>query len=164
MTDKVSQNLHAEIMLREVGAIRRNVGSREAGLADLGDFLNEIGTDPDQYRFVDGSGLSRETLLAPAAVTKLLEFMAQSKQRDLWINLLPVAGVDGTLGTRFAGHPEAKHIHAKTGSLAHIRALSGYADTKENGMVAFSIMVNNFDVPSDEITAFMDRMSLALLQ
>ena len=75
VVDKVSENLHAEVMLREVGAVRRNMGTAEAGLAELKDFLNEAGIHEEEYNFVDGSGLSRRTLVSPQAVTKLLQTM-----------------------------------------------------------------------------------------
>ena len=59
--DKVSQNLHAEVMLREVGAVRRGIGSREAGQEEMKTFLAEIGISAGEYHLVDGSGLSRLT-------------------------------------------------------------------------------------------------------
>jgi D-alanyl-D-alanine carboxypeptidase/D-alanyl-D-alanine-endopeptidase (penicillin-binding protein 4) len=137
VVDKVSQNLHAEVMLREVGLVAGHSGSRKGGLLDMQEFLSGAGIPKDAYRFTDGSGLSRETLVSPAAITKLLTYMYRSSNRDLWMSLLPVAGVDGTLATRFENHPEAQAIRAKTGSLSHIRAMSGYADTTRNGPVAF---------------------------
>lgn len=163
VVDKVSQNLHAEVMLREVGFSVRHNGTREAGLAELRDFLNDAGIAKDDYRFVDGSGLSRNTLVTPAAVTQLLAFMYRSAYRDVWTNLLPVAGVDGTLATRFPEHPEAHAIHAKTGTLSHVRANSGYIDSPEYGPLAFSILVNNYGAPASEINKFLDSIELALL-
>ena len=110
------------------------------------------------------SGLSRATLVSPAAITKLLVYMYKSGDRDLWMSLLPVAGVDGTLATRFQNHPEAQAIHAKTGSLSHVRAMSGYAETSRYGPVAFSFLVNNFDAPNAEISHFLDQIGVALLE
>jgi serine-type D-Ala-D-Ala carboxypeptidase/endopeptidase (penicillin-binding protein 4) len=161
--DKVSQNLHAEVMLREVGAVRRHAGTREAGLAEMRAFLLDAGVDKDGFYMTDGSGLSRSTLVSPAAVTTLLAHMYHSNYRDLWLNLLPVGGVDGTLGLRFEGHPEARGIVAKTGSLSHVRAMSGYAESPQYGKVAFSFLVNNFEAPSPEIGKTLDKLGLTLL-
>jgi len=113
---------------------------------------------------MDGSGLSRGTLVSPAAITKLLAYMYKSSNRDLWMSLLPIAGVDGTLATRFPDHPEAQAIRAKTGSLSHVRAMSGYADTTRYGPVAFSFLVNNFDAPTVEISRLLDQIGMALLE
>jgi len=164
VVDKVSQNLHAEVMLREVGLVAGHSGSLKGGLLEMQDFLSGAGIPKDAYRFTDGSGLSRETLVSPAAITKLLAYMYKSSNRDLWMSLLPVAGVDGTLATRFENHPEAQAIRAKTGSLSHIRAMSGYADTTRYGPVAFSFLVNNFDAPTVEIRRLLDQIGMALLE
>ncbi|HEV2687377.1 MAG TPA: D-alanyl-D-alanine carboxypeptidase/D-alanyl-D-alanine-endopeptidase [Bryobacteraceae bacterium] len=164
VVDKVSQNLHAEVMLREVGASAKHFGSREAGLNEMRDFLTEIGVEKDDYRFSDGSGLSRSTLVTPRAITKLLAYMYQTSQRDTWMGLLPIAGVDGTLGRRFPDHPEAHAIRAKTGTLGHVRANSGYVDSPEYGPLAFSFIVNNYSAPTAEVSKFLDAVELAMLK
>jgi serine-type D-Ala-D-Ala carboxypeptidase/endopeptidase (penicillin-binding protein 4) len=164
VVDKVSQNLHAEVLLRELAVASGHAGSREDGLAAMNDFLAGVGISKADHEFTDGSGLSRTTLVTPAAITKLLASMDKSKYRDEWLGLLPIGGEDGTLTARFAAHPEARAIHAKTGTLDHVRALSGYADTPRNGRVAFSFLVNNFEGPGAAVTAILDQLALALLQ
>ncbi len=161
--DKVSQNLHAEVILREVGAVAKHFGSRDAGLSELRDFLTEIGISKDDYRFTDGSGLSRSTLVTPAAITKLLIYMYKSGNRDTFVDLLPIAGFDGTLQKRFADHPEARAIRAKTGTLGHVRANSGYIDSPAYGPLAFSFLINNYGAPTSEINKFLDAVELELL-
>jgi D-alanyl-D-alanine carboxypeptidase/D-alanyl-D-alanine-endopeptidase (penicillin-binding protein 4) len=76
---------------------------------------------------------------------------------------LPIGGEDGTLGSRFAGHSEARAIRAKTGTLDHIKSISGFADTPRNGRVAFSLLVNNFEEPGAGVTKTMDDLVLVLL-
>ena len=164
VVDKVSQNLHAEIMLREVAVASGHAGSVQTGLDAMDDFLAGMGITKADHQFTDGSGLSRATLVTPQAFTKLLGYMNQSKYREQWFGLLPIGGEDGTLGRRFAEHPEARAIHAKTGTLDHVRALSGYAETTKNGRVAFSFLVNNFDGPGAGVIAVLDQLALALLQ
>lgn len=168
VVDKVSQNLHAEVLLRETSVASGRAGSREAGLATMDEFVASIGITPDQHQFTDGSGLSPRTLVSPAAITKLLVHMDQSAHRpewnNDWFNLLPIGGEDGTLGGRFAGHAEASAIHAKTGTLDHVKAMSGYADTTAYGRVAFSLLVNHFEEPSPGVTKAIDELVLSLLQ
>jgi D-alanyl-D-alanine carboxypeptidase/D-alanyl-D-alanine-endopeptidase (penicillin-binding protein 4) len=163
LTDKVSQNLHAEMALLAVARARRLVGSREAGLAELQAFLTEAGVDRGSYNLSDGSGLSRSDLVTPAAVVRLLTYMYGSPLRDAWVSLLPIAGHDGTLHARFAGSAAAGRIFAKTGSLAHVSALSGYAQGRR-GMLAFSILVNNFNGPAGDVRAAMDRLCALMLE
>ena len=164
ITDKVSQNLHAEMALRAVAKARRHVGSREAGIAEEQAFLTEVGIDRASYTFADGSGLSRLDLVTPAAVVRLLEYMHHSAAGDAWISLLPVAGLDGTLHARFAGTAAAGRIFAKTGTLSHVAALSGYARRGNGQMLAFSILVNNYNGPAADLRAAIDRVCALMLE
>src|SRR3954466_11655895 len=75
VTNKVSQNLHAELALRLLGKLKANNGSIAGGLSVLKSFLAQAGIQPDEYFFRDASGLSRETLATPAAFTKLLRYI-----------------------------------------------------------------------------------------
>jgi D-alanyl-D-alanine carboxypeptidase/D-alanyl-D-alanine-endopeptidase (penicillin-binding protein 4) len=164
ITDKVSQNLHAELALRAVAKARRHIGSREAGIAEEQAFLDEVGIDRASYAFADGSGLSRLDLVTPAAVVRLLAHMYHSAARDAWLSLLPVAGQDGTLHARFADTPVAGRIFAKTGSLSHVAALSGYARRRNGEMLAFSILVNNYNGPAADLRAAIDRVCALILE
>jgi serine-type D-Ala-D-Ala carboxypeptidase/endopeptidase (penicillin-binding protein 4) len=160
--NKVSQNLHAEIVLREVARKQDGVGSRERGLEELTAFLTEIGVPAKQYNFEDGSGLSRLTLVTPATVTHLLRYMHGTSYRDAWINTLPIAGDDGTLRLRFDGIPRPG-IRAKTGSISHVSSLAGYATRKSGRRYAFSIVANNYNAESLAIRKLIDRVALALI-
>ncbi len=172
MMDKVSQNLFAELMLRETGRVTRHSGTREAGLEELSALVAEIGGGKDDARLDDGSGLSRNALATPRLFTRLLAHMNGSKYRDEWLSLLPIGGEDGTLQRRFADSKAAKGsvpvdpggIRAKTGSLARALALSGYAESKTQGRLAFSILVNDFAAPQSEVRAWIDKIAMALLE
>jgi D-alanyl-D-alanine carboxypeptidase/D-alanyl-D-alanine-endopeptidase (penicillin-binding protein 4) len=164
VTAKVSQNLHAELDLRAVGKARRNIGSVEAGLEELKAFLTEIGIPATGYNITDGSGLARLNLVSPATIVKLLRFQFASPAKDNFLSILPVGGQDGTLNSRFADAKLAGRIHAKTGSLSHVSALSGYAQRKSGDWVAFSILVNNFNGPTAEIRAVMDKICELLVE
>jgi D-alanyl-D-alanine carboxypeptidase/D-alanyl-D-alanine-endopeptidase (penicillin-binding protein 4) len=157
-TNKESLNLHAEIALLEVARVVRGTGSREVGLDELKAFLQEAGVEDQQYYFEDGSGLSRKTLVTPRTVTKLLIYMYRSKYRDAWIRTLPIGGVDGSLDKRFAGKPAGAKVHAKTGSITHVNALSGYT-----GRYAFSILVNNSITGARQVRRAIDQVALALV-
>ncbi|MGA7237430.1 MAG: D-alanyl-D-alanine carboxypeptidase/D-alanyl-D-alanine-endopeptidase [Bryobacteraceae bacterium] len=158
VTAKVSQNLHAELDLRAVGKARRNIGSVEAGLEELKAFLTEIGVPASGYNINDGSGLARLNLLSPATVVQLLRYMYTSPARENFLSILPVGGQDGTLGSRFPSTEMAGRIHAKTGSLSHVSALSGYAQRRRGDWIAFSILVNNYNGPTGEVRAVMDKI------
>jgi len=158
LTDKISQNLHADLLLSDVA------GSRSAGLEALGNFLSQVGIKPDEYRFYDGSGLSRSTLVTPDAVVALLRFMAHSAHSEQWFSMLPISGVDGSLEHRFDDRRTKGRIRAKTGTLAHVSALSGYAETKHEKVLTFSIFLNNAIADATERRELIDRICAVLVK
>jgi D-alanyl-D-alanine carboxypeptidase/D-alanyl-D-alanine-endopeptidase (penicillin-binding protein 4) len=158
ITDKVSQNLHAELLLRAVAKARRNSGSFEAGFEEMKEFLEEIGIAPEQYNFRDGSGLSRLNLVTPNAVVRLLRHMWAGPLRDEWVSLMPIGGKDGTLYNRMVDSPAAGRVYAKTGSLSHVSALSGYARRADGTWVVFALMANNYNARAAEVRGVMDRI------
>jgi D-alanyl-D-alanine carboxypeptidase/D-alanyl-D-alanine-endopeptidase (penicillin-binding protein 4) len=164
MADKVSENLHAELLLRETGRVEHRSGTRQAGVISLESFFGQIGGAAADARIDDGSGLGRNTLVTPRLVTRLLTYMYESNQRDTWISMLPIGGVDGTLAGRLCCASETHSIHAKTGTLNRAIALSGYAESKARGWLAFSILVNDFGASEGEIREWIDRIATALME
>jgi D-alanyl-D-alanine carboxypeptidase/D-alanyl-D-alanine-endopeptidase (penicillin-binding protein 4) len=163
VVNKVSQNLHAEMLLREAARKDRIAISREDAITQLREFLtNEIKLGKDDVNFEDGSGLSRLTLLTPEATTRLLVHMANSPERDAWIESLPKGGEDGTLSRRFNG--STKRVRAKTGSLSHVSALGGYLDHPRHGTLAFTVLLNNYNTPTAEARAGIDKLVMTLLE
>jgi D-alanyl-D-alanine carboxypeptidase/D-alanyl-D-alanine-endopeptidase (penicillin-binding protein 4) len=159
--DKVSQNLHAELMLREVGLVKGTDGTREAGLKVMEGFMRTIGAAPDENRVDDGSGLSRNSQVTPKLVTRLLLHMAPN---DVYLSLLPIGGEDGTLSHRLCCGVQARNVVAKTGTLNRSVALSGYAESKTYGKLAFSIIVNNFPARAVDVQPWVDKIALALTE
>jgi D-alanyl-D-alanine carboxypeptidase/D-alanyl-D-alanine-endopeptidase (penicillin-binding protein 4) len=162
--NKVSENLHAEMLLREVGLLQSGAGTLDAGLEAEKTFLRQIGiyTNPPPVQFADGSGLAREDLATPAAIVSLLEYMWQSPYRALWVGTLPVGGVDGTLQDRFRGIPHAAQVHAKTGTLENVHTLSGYIERPRGRWIAFSLLVNGSG-DDEAATAFIDHVCALFL-
>ncbi|MGB7553331.1 MAG: D-alanyl-D-alanine carboxypeptidase/D-alanyl-D-alanine-endopeptidase [Candidatus Korobacteraceae bacterium] len=160
--NKVSQNLHAELMLRLLGKEKGTSGSIQGGLEVLRGFLIRAGIKPEQFVFLDGSGLSRENLVTPDAVVAILLYCHQQPWGQLYEDTLPIAGVDGSLSERFRNMPVMGLVHAKTGSLAHVYSLAGYATTQRGEHIAFSIMTNNDNMPAkkalDTIDQIVERM------
>ena len=158
VTNKVSQNLHAEMLFRETSYAISGDGTLRAARAAREDFLKSIGIAQDGTGFVldDGSGLARQDLTTPDSTVALLQYMWKSPLRDVWLRSLPVGGVDGSLEHRFRNMVAADHVHAKTGSIAHVNSLSGYIETQKHGWLAFSIMVNGAVGENTEVRQFLD--------
>ncbi len=156
--NKVSQNLHAELALRLLGKEKGTSGSIEGGLEVMRGFLTTAGIKPEQFAFYDGSGLSRENLVTPAAIVQLLQYAYHQPWGTLFADTLPVSGIDGSLADRFKTPPEKGAVHAKTGSLNHVNALSGYATTLTGEKVAFSILGNNHNLTNKKALETIDRI------
>jgi D-alanyl-D-alanine carboxypeptidase/D-alanyl-D-alanine-endopeptidase (penicillin-binding protein 4) len=161
--NKVSQNLHAEILLRLLGRERGNAGTVEGGLEVLRGFLTKAGVSSDEYIFYDGSGLSRQNLVTPHAIVQLLRYCSTQPWGADYKATFPVAGVDGSLTERFTSPRLRNHIMAKTGSLGGVKALSGYATTDTGQVVAFSILSNNFNLPAKRVTDAIDEIVQAIV-
>lgn len=164
VVNKDSLNLHAEMLLREVALQESGVGSREAAIASLRRFLAEIGIRSGEFFLRDGSGLSRHNLLAPRGTVRLLEYMWRSDDREAYLNSLPVAAHDGTLDWRFKQAATRGRIRAKTGSMSHVLALSGYAEGAAGETLAFAIFANNFGMNSSSTRQLVDAIASTLVE
>ena len=155
--NKRSQNLHAEMLLRTLGAELRGFGSNEAGIEAVKAFLVGAGIDIKNIRLYDGCGLSRENFLTPRFQTSLLEFLIRRPYFDLFLNTLSVSGTDGTLRSRLSSDSVKGSIHAKTGSLNGVVTLSGYIATQSKKNLVFSIFTDRV-AATETVTKTIDEI------
>ncbi len=138
--NKPSDNLLAECFVRLLSP----VGSYDAGHELETPVFQKLGVDTEKIALVDGCGVGRRDFVTARAVTALLVGMHRRPDWKLYYDSLPIAGVDGTLRNRFQGTAAANNIHAKTGTLSQVRALSGYLTGKDGHLYVFSLLMNNF--------------------
>jgi D-alanyl-D-alanine carboxypeptidase/D-alanyl-D-alanine-endopeptidase (penicillin-binding protein 4) len=132
---KVSQNLYAETLLRTIGKPKAH------------DVLAAWGIPDTTVVQADGSGLSRYDYVTAEVIVTLLERMFKDpRHHDAFIAALPVAGTDGTVASRLTHTRAEGNARTKTGSIANVRALSGYVRTRDGETLAFSILANAFTV------------------
>jgi D-alanyl-D-alanine carboxypeptidase/D-alanyl-D-alanine-endopeptidase (penicillin-binding protein 4) len=141
---KFSMNLFSETLLRVMGIELQGEGTSRKGKEVVAETLAEIGIPQDSYLYADGSGLSRLNLVSTEKMVRLLAYMHQDERFPVFYSAFPVAGVDGTLKNRMLGTRAENNVHAKTGTLSHVSAISGYLKTADGETLAFSIMANNF--------------------
>jgi serine-type D-Ala-D-Ala carboxypeptidase/endopeptidase (penicillin-binding protein 4) len=163
VTNKVSQNLHAELLLHGLGRkMACGDGSTVDGARLVRAFLEEAGIGKNDFVFFDGSGLSGHDLVTPRATARLLQYASTQPWFADWRRSLPVGGEDGSLMERFAKAPLAGHVFAKTGTLGEARALSGYLDCASGRTVIFSIMVGNHLPQTHTDRDVMDQIVAAI--
>ena len=103
--------------------------------------------------------------MTPRATVRLLQGLSRRPDYPVLRAGLPVLGVDGTLADVVsADSPARGKVHAKTGSLSHVSALSGYIERADGTWVAFSIVVNNFAGPAAGVHNVMDRICNLILE
>ena len=141
--NKQSQNLHAEMLLRTLGAEFGGEGTEEAGLQIVRRFLVDAGIESQQVSLGDGCGLSRENLVTPRFQTSLLKYISTRPYFGLFLGTLAVSGMDGTLRGRMTAESMRGVIFAKTGTLNGVSTLSGYMTTKSGKQLIFSIFAND---------------------
>ncbi|MBO0588688.1 D-alanyl-D-alanine carboxypeptidase/D-alanyl-D-alanine-endopeptidase [Sporosarcina sp. E16_8] len=162
---KLSNNGHAEVLVKEMGRTIGGEGSWDKGLSVVEATLATLGLDTKNMLLRDGSGMSHKNLVTANEVTKLL-YTAQTKPwYPAFLKALPVAGneerfVGGTLRNRMKGTAAAGNVQAKTGALNGVTALSGYVTTKDGEMLTFSIMINNY--LNDTTPEILDRIAITL--
>ena len=139
IVNRYSDNNEADSLLRSIG-----------GQSAARNALASLGVNVDGFRQVDGSGLSRSNRATPSTLVTVLEkFYAGNVKTvtnplsvDLFYDSLAIAGVNGTLRHRFQNTPVQGRLHGKTGTLRGVRALSGYLENDDYGIITFSIVVN----------------------
>jgi D-alanyl-D-alanine carboxypeptidase/D-alanyl-D-alanine-endopeptidase (penicillin-binding protein 4) len=165
VTNKLSLNLHAELLLRQLGDRVGDDGSSAQGARVVRQFLVRAGVDPEDFVFYDGSGMSGHDLVTPRAVVRLLQYAAGQSWFAVYKASLPVGGVDGSLEHRFAEAAPSSlkgHVFAKTGTLGEARALSGYLECASGRTVVFSIMVTDHAPGTSADRAVMDKIVAAV--
>lgn len=146
LMNKPSDNWIAEFLFKTIGAkIKGEPGTWRKGRDSVTEFLGEIMDEPPAHRFVDGSGLSRYTLLNTELLTNLLVYMYHNFElMPEFTASLPIAGVDGTLRNRMHGMYAEKVLRAKTGTLSGVSALAGYTNTADGEVFAFGILISHY--------------------
>jgi serine-type D-Ala-D-Ala carboxypeptidase/endopeptidase (penicillin-binding protein 4) len=153
-----SDNLTAELLVKELGARFGGEGSTRAGLEVVRSTLDGLGLPEEATSFADGSGLDRSDRLTCELLQATL---AADGEQGVVSRGLPVAGRNGTLARRFGGSPADGKVRAKTGSLRGVTGLSGWTTTLDGRSLAFSLLAN--ELPTDGAgTGLQERVVSAL--
>jgi len=93
----------------------------------------------------------------------ILKYMKkQSKYGEDYYGTLPVVGKDGTVSGICKGTSAENNMRAKSGSIKAVRAYAGYVTTKSGRVVAFSLIINNYNGSSSETGKKMQALMASL--
>jgi D-alanyl-D-alanine carboxypeptidase/D-alanyl-D-alanine-endopeptidase (penicillin-binding protein 4) len=159
---KPSQNQIAEMLFRTAALEATGVGRPDSARVVVERQVAQWGVPATEAVVRDGSGLSRYDYISPRAAVHVLDAMRRSPHFRTYYDALPIAGVDGTIRNRMKGTPAENNVHAKTGSVAMARSLSGYVTTANGRMLIFSFLANNWTVNIRDVERVQDAIAVRL--
>jgi D-alanyl-D-alanine carboxypeptidase/D-alanyl-D-alanine-endopeptidase (penicillin-binding protein 4) len=159
--NKTSDNLSAEMTLLALAdKYFGKPASAKNGLKMIDSLIVLCGLEPDEYRLVDGSGVSHYNLVSSELLLAILKhfYYEEPALFQVLYNSFPIAGVDGTLKNRMRNSKAENNVHAKTGTISGVSSLSGYVKNRKGNVIAFSIMVQNYYNNSNKARDFIDNI------
>lgn len=160
---KFSNNFTAEQLAKAIAAKKYGPpGSIPKGMRALREYLESLGIPHKSFVLDNGSGLTRLSSVSADDFIRLLYDIYVSPWRDDFVASLAIGGVDGTLARKFHGGKVTGKIHAKTGTLNEVKALSGYL-FDDRARLAFSFLFNEFNVPMDNIAKAQEQILESVL-
>jgi serine-type D-Ala-D-Ala carboxypeptidase/endopeptidase (penicillin-binding protein 4) len=158
--NKFSNNFVAEQILKTLGADKfGHPGTTEKGLRIISQYMRSLGFSLDQYRIVDGSGLSKQNRLTPHQIVNVLEHVHDDLSiYPEFISALGVMGVDGNVRKRMNGVEESQKARVKTGTLNSVSTLSGFFQSGDGERFAFSILMNGLKCQNWKALSIQDKI------
>lgn len=158
-TLSTSDNMTAEMLTKELGALVSQEGSTAAGTAAISTLLGQQDLPLDGVDVADGSGLSPDNRTTCLLLSDILE---QEGPESPLADGLAVAGESGTLAAFLVGTDVAGRLSGKTGSLNDVRAIAGFVEDLQGDTVSYSFVINQGDFVTPEAVALRDEVGLAL--
>jgi serine-type D-Ala-D-Ala carboxypeptidase/endopeptidase (penicillin-binding protein 4) len=159
--NKNSNNLAAESLLKAVGYAVYGTGSAESGATAIESWGRKNNIPMEGIAIVDGSGLSRKSAITPEAFIRLLTVM---RSDSAFYASLPISGRDGTLAHRLSDVTCRGRIHAKTGTLEGVHALSGYAESENGEEWIFCLTINQAPATPGRVYELMNKFCYYLIK
>ncbi len=139
------------------------ISTADAGRRLEHERLLALGIPEGSFIIADGSGLSRYNYVTEDALVRILQiFYERPAGTQAFPATLSVVGRDGTLARRLTGTPAEGRVRAKSGTIDNVRAISGYVEDADGKTLVFSIVANNYGIPTAQIDAAVDKALLRL--
>jgi D-alanyl-D-alanine carboxypeptidase/D-alanyl-D-alanine-endopeptidase (penicillin-binding protein 4) len=149
--NKYSNNVMARQLLLTLALEKMGKPATTAnGELVIQSWLKKNGLNFPNLVIENGSGLSRNEAISADQMNQLLLTARNLPSGEIFYNSLPIAGIDGTMRNRlmtqlrkFLHLKNKPEVRIKTGSLADVRAISGYVVSKSGRMYAVSSFINH---------------------
>ena len=165
VTNRISNNMYAETLLKAIGKKVTGVGSYDSSLVAVRNLLEDLNLPLTGFKSVDGSGLSRQNYVSTQFLCNYYKMISESTIFAQFFESLPVAGGPGTLRSVLKNESSEVRgkIHAKSGSLSGVKCYAGYVQGGEkSGLVRFAIFLNNYSVSTSKVQPLVEKFLLEL--
>jgi D-alanyl-D-alanine carboxypeptidase/D-alanyl-D-alanine-endopeptidase (penicillin-binding protein 4) len=106
-------------------------------------FLRRDSIDMEYLTLDNGSGLSREEHITALSLADLLQRANASPVAQVFVQSLPIAGVDGTMRNRLTNQGAGGNAQIKTGTLRDVRAIAGYVASADGNSYVVVSFIND---------------------
>ena len=157
-----SQNWITEQLVRTLGREVGEGGSWGEGFDVIRSHMVEaVGVDSLDVHFRDGSGLAGYNLLTPRSVVQVLD---HARTRPWALAFYDAMAEPGKPGTTLAGRLAGLEgrVHAKTGTISHVSALSGYLVSDDGRPLLFAVLSNAANLPAAQVRSTIDQVVRAM--
>ena len=162
-TNMNSDNMYAESLIKYMDIISESSKTLKGGIGRIMDFWKLKKVNTDEIFFEDGSGLSRFNMVSPSSIVSMLQVEFVSKNKKIFMESLPVAGISGGMKNIGVNTIAQNNIFAKTGYMTRVRSYAGYMNTKGKNQIAFSIILNNYSCTDAEAKKVCEKIMLAIV-
>jgi D-alanyl-D-alanine carboxypeptidase/D-alanyl-D-alanine-endopeptidase (penicillin-binding protein 4) len=126
-------------------------------------FWSLKGIDTQGMAIYDGSGLSKYNTVTTKQMVSILKYMKkQSKYSEEFYESLAIVGKDGTVKDICKGTSAENNMRAKSGSIKAVRAYAGYVTSTSGRVIAFSLIINNYNGTSSDTGKKMQTLMSSL--
>ena len=164
VTNKKSDNVYAEQLLRTLGALKGADGTTDDGTVVVRDYWKNQGVDISGMYVMDGSGLSRSNLVTTQQQAMILYKISRMPWYTEFDASLPVAGKEGSMSSLCKGTCAENNMRAKTGYINRARGYAGYVKTRSGRMVCFSLLANNYTCTPTEMKKKLEKVLVGIAE
>jgi D-alanyl-D-alanine carboxypeptidase/D-alanyl-D-alanine-endopeptidase (penicillin-binding protein 4) len=155
--NKFSNNTMARNLFLTIGAaIYKAPATPQKSIDAIDTFMHRSALPTEYLQLENGSGLSRDEHITALSLADLLQSANSSPVAQVFIESLPIAGVDGTMRNRLTTLPVGGNAHIKTGTLRDVRAIAGYVASADGESYVVVSFIN--DVHAEAARAAHDSL------
>ena len=169
ITNYKSQNLYADALLKQIGAMQNKSANNKTNTFDKGiqsikQHWMDKGINTDACWMYDGSGLAVTNKVSSQFMVEVLTQMHPQQSKDsMFYKSLPLVGVEGTVRNLLKTKNIPGELRLKSGSMSRVRAYAGYW-SYNNQDYAIAFFINNYNMSGKKLTPIIESFFQTLLK